>query len=44
MTEYALIATAVILAFVVSVALLQQLLAANMSSTMEGFSSPRQMP
>jgi len=44
LTEYALIATAVILAFVVSIALLQQLLAANMSSTMDGFSSPKQLP
>lgn len=41
MTEYAVIAVAVILAFALSVAMLQQLLAANVGSTMEGMSSPQ---
>ncbi|MEZ0367462.1 MAG: hypothetical protein ACAI44_00085 [Candidatus Sericytochromatia bacterium] len=44
LTEYAMIATAVILAFAVSVVVLQQLLAANMGSTMDGLSSPRMLP
>lgn len=44
MTEYAVIAAAIILAFAVSVVLLQQLLAANMGSTMEGLSSPSLLP
>lgn len=44
MTEYAVIAGAVILAFVASVLVLQQLLAVNMGSTMQGLSSPSLLP
>lgn len=43
-TEYAVIAVAVILAFAVSVVMLQQLLAANMGSTIQGLSSSKLLP
>jgi len=44
LVEYAVIAVAVILAFSAAAVVTQQLLSANVSSTMEGLSSPAMSP
>ena len=44
LVEYAVIAVAVILAFSAAAVVTQQLLSANVSSTMEGLSSPAVSP
>ncbi|PIQ26746.1 hypothetical protein COW36_00675 [bacterium (Candidatus Blackallbacteria) CG17_big_fil_post_rev_8_21_14_2_50_48_46] len=44
LVEYAVIAVAVVLAFVSASLLMQQLLAASMGDTMRGFDTPSKLP